>query len=117
MEKNNDFQKFAPNSNSHNFKEELEVFLKKEKRIHYSLQALKQTAVDFDGHKRKATADKPYSQNTKGQPKSPRLEKRFLQKQTDNIWLQSTIVMSRKITEVTGTKTTHRFTDQPDSKP
>ena len=80
------------------------------------MQALKQTAVDFDGQKRKATADKPYSKNTKGQPKSPGLEKRFLQKQTD-IWLQSTIVMSRKITEVTGTKMTHRFTYQPDSKP
>ena len=117
MEKNNDLQKFAPNSNSHIFKEELEVFLKKEKGIYYSLQALKKSAVDFDGHKRKATADKPYSKNTKSQPNSPGLEKRFLQKQTDNIWLQSTIVMSRKITDITGSKTTHRFTDQPDSKP
>ena len=61
MEKKDDFQKFTPNSNSHIFKEELEVLLKKEKEIHYSLQALKQSAVDSDGHKRKATADKPYS--------------------------------------------------------
>ena len=43
------------------------------------------------------------SQKTTGQPKSSGLAKRVIHKQT-NIWLQNTILMSGKITEVAGIK-------------
>ena len=114
-------QKFAPGSDSHLFGEELEDSIKKGKDRHYSLQALKQSTGVSQAHKRKANADCHLaSQKTTGQSKSPGLAKRVLHKQTNkqtNIWLQNTILISGKITEVTGIKKTHRPTDQPDSKP
>ena len=52
-----DLQKFAPDSDSHRFGEELEDSLKKAKDRRYSLKAPKQCAGDSQAHKRKANAD------------------------------------------------------------
>ena len=57
------------------------------------------------------------SQKITGQPKRPGQAKWVLHKQTGNIWLQNTTLMSGEITEVTEIKRAHRFTDQLDSKP
>ena len=56
-----DLQKFAPDSDSHLFGEELEEPLKKAKDRRYSLQALKQSARVSQAHKRKANDNVPSS--------------------------------------------------------
>ena len=56
-----DLQKFAPDSDSHLFGEELEESLKKAKDRHYSLQALKYSARVSQAHKTKANANIPSS--------------------------------------------------------
>ena len=58
-------QKFAPDSDSHLFGEEIEDSLKKAKGRHYSLQALKQST---QAHKRKPNADMPSSKSKSYRP-------------------------------------------------
>ena len=63
-----DLQKFAPDSDSHLFGEELEDSLKKAKGRHYILQALKQSAGVSQAYKRKANADMPSSKSKNYRP-------------------------------------------------
>ena len=63
-----DLQKFAPDSDSHLFGEELEDSLKKAKGRYYSLQALKQSAGVSQAHKRKANADMPSNKSKNYRP-------------------------------------------------
>ena len=88
-----DLQKFAPDSDSHLFGEELEDFLKKAKDRHYSLQALKQSAGVPQAHKRKANADMPSSKSKNyrpakkpwtGQKGSPQINKQHLAPKHDS---------------------------------
>ena len=61
-------QKFATDSDSHLFGEELEDSLKKAKGRHYSLQTLKQGAGVSQSHERKANADIPSSKSKNYRP-------------------------------------------------
>ena len=88
-----DLQKFAPDSDSHLFGEELEDSLKKAKDRRYSLKAPKQSAGDSQAHKRKANADmsstksknyRPAKKPWTGQKGSPQTNKQHLAPKHDS---------------------------------
>ena len=85
--------KFASDTDSHLFGEELEASLKKAKDRLYSLQALKQSAGVSQVHRRKANADMPYSKSKNyrpakkpwtGQKGSPQTNKQHLAPKHDS---------------------------------